>query len=254
MNLPPFIHKQYFDSLIYGSGFKPYAEFTPNDKLSYRSTELTKFKLLFETDDTVYKNKRILDLGSHHGYLAYIVRYLGADSVHGINILNLSTAAANFAFSQMNQTNYLFETGDIENQSFLEQACKDKDTVMLCEILGGIKNPVSVLSTITDSSIDAMMFEGGIYSEYGQPALYYSTRDTTNRSQAGIPDHNNMGRVEVQSIPNLPWLTTMLYYFGWRIEHLEVTHDFTPEWFAMPKLAEAPRVAHNAHILARKFK
>ena len=254
MNLPPPDHRQYFDSLIFSGVFTPYHEFAPYSELTYSLPERTKFKLLFETDTSIYKNKRILDLGSHHGFVAYVARYLGAESVHGINIREFSTTVANFAFSQLNQTNYTFETGDIENIPFLERVCKDKDTIMLCEILGGVKNPVSVLSTITDSGIENMMFEGGIYSEYGQPALYYLSRDTTNKSMAGIPVHRNMGNVEFLAVPNLPWLTSMLYYFGWKIEHIEVTHDFLPNWFAAPNQVEPPRILHNAHIIARKFK
>lgn len=248
--LPDSKYFEYFSSLFHGGKMTPYSEHIPTEGWDYPEIERERFEYYFLTDTSYLKNQRVLDLGCHVGYMSYISKHLGAEYVHGVNIRDVPINVANFAFEQLNETNYKFEVGDIENLDYLKLLCKDKDTVILTEVLEHCRNPLPILNTISNTDVKNLIFASAIISDSGPPILEYRLERTqTNFTSAyqGTKEHT------LACAPNLSWITTVLYHLDWKIEHFEVVIPFNRNYFSVPNLGIPPKVIKKVFILARKF-
>ena len=252
MLIPSYTYKQYFDHLAH-TGLVPYDEYVPQCNVDYITPDKQRYEFAF-SDDSYIVGKHLLDVGSYHGYMPFIAARRGAASVTGINIKPEPNVIANYAFDQLHIKNYKFLLGDAEKQDYLNEQCKGIDTVMLCKFIGEIANPISVLGVISNSDIKQMILTETVSSVTGTPSLEYRFNSSTSNF-SGNSNSKNMGdSVTLVAMPNVPWLTSVLYYMGWKIEKFNTTQDFNPGWFSAPhQVAYPPRILQTAHILARKF-
>lgn len=248
--LPPSEHYQYFSHLFHSKTLTPYTKYEADAQWRYPDYDQYRFSMLFEVTDQYVKDQAILDLGCHTGFLSYIAKLKGAKSVHGVNAREFPIAVANYAFSQLNQTDYKFEVGDIENLDYLKQICENKDTVILTGVLEHLRNPYALLDVISNSSVKHLIFESYVFSESGEPALQYYKQSTN--SDFTVYEKNKP--VALGCTPNTRWIETVLYHLGWRIEQYDIVTKFDKNWFAIPNLTEfTPFTGKMALILATKF-
>jgi SAM-dependent methyltransferase len=248
--LPDSKYFEYFSSLFHGGTMTPYSEHTATEGWDYPEIERQRFEHHFLTDISYVENQRILDLGCHVGYMSYISKQLGAKHVHGVNIRDVPINIANFAFDQLGQKNYKFEVADIEDLNYLATLCKNKDTVILTEVLEHCRNPLPILNTISSSNVKNLIFASAIVSDSGPPVLEYRLERTqTNFTSA----FEGQKEYTLACAPNLSWITTVLYHLDWKIEHFEVVVPFNRNYFSVPNLGIPPKVIKKVLVLARKF-
>jgi len=249
-NIPSSRYYQYFSHLFHSRKMIPWNEYEPQEDWNYPTYDQNKFEKLFLQDVKYYEGQHIIDIGCHHGYMSYIAKTLGASSVHGINARQHPLDVANFAFEQLNMSDYLFEKGNIENNVFLKEACQGKDTMIFSETIEHLRNPYLVLETISNSTIQNLVFSCSVSIESDSPQLKYYTQNTNSDFTAYDEDK----KIAVACYPNVAWIDMVLYHLGWKIEHYEVVDSFNKEWFAVPDLETfTPKFSKNVYILATKF-
>ena len=252
--LPPANHYQYFSHLFHSKTLISYEKYLPNEipNWPYPDLDLKRFQKLFLEDISYIKNCRILDLGCHIGYMSYIAKYLGAESIHGVNCRKFPLTIANFAFSQLGVTNYKFEQHNIEDLDFLKLACQDKDTLILTQVLEYIKNPYALLETISNSNIKNIIFESSLLDDISPAKLDYYFQSTES-DFIGYDNYSNK-KITVVSVPNLAWIEQMFYWFGWKIEVNKLESHFNKNHFSTPGLEKFPPRTHKSiTILCKKF-
>jgi len=248
--LPPASHYEYFSHLLHGEKLVPFNKWEGTPGWEYPRLDRKRFETLFLTDPSYYKDCRVLDLGCHSGYFSYITKYLGAKSVHGINARQYPLDVANYAYTQLDQDNFKFDQGDIEDLDFLKEVCKDKDTLIMTLVMEHLRNPYAILETISKSNIKNFILESGVFSDEGQPSVGYY-QQTTESPFTVYHEHQKRA---VGSCPNVAWFDMMLYYFGWKVEYHTVDHMFNENWFAVPNVTDFPPVTHKSlTILCKKF-
>lgn len=240
-----FSHLYHSEQLIKLEEWSADTNWVPSDREAYRQNTL------FQNDNSYIANKRVIDLGCHHGYYCYIAKTLGATSVHGINARQWPLDVANFAFNQLHQDNFSFKQGNLENNEFLKKELVDKDTVIFTEVLEHLRNPYAIFETITNSNVENLIFQCSIADAHlGTPLLVYYKQSTESNFSVFEEDKT----IGMGSYPNLPWLTMVLYHLGWSIELLEESSIFNRDWFAIPNLDKfPPTVLPTVTILAKKF-
>lgn len=230
--IPSAIYYQYFSHMFHGEKLIPFAEYQPDTTWDYPPEDRTRFETLFLTDLSYIKDCRILDLGCHTGYFSYVMKHLGAQSVHGINARQGPLDIANYAFSQLEQTDYKFEQGNIEDLDFLSRVCKDKDTVFLGLTLEHLRNPYAIIETISNSGVKNFIIESTITSDEGRPTVTYFLQTC----ESAFTAHDKDRKIAFGSCPNLSWFETVLYFFDWHIQREDVYRRYNPNWFATPDL------------------
>lgn len=249
--LPPSTHYQYFSHLFHSEQLIPYHEYTPLEDWNYPPFDLQRFTNLFLQDLSYVQNNRILDLGCHTGYFAYIAKWLGANTVHGVNARDFPLTVANYAHSQLGVEDYTFDQHDIEDLKFLTSVCQNKDTVIMTLVLEHLRNPYAVLETISASNIQNFILESSLIENNNEPLLRYYFQST----ESAFTVYDEQKKLAVGSCPNLVWLEQMLYYFGWKIEYHKVERQFNSNWFATPDLEKfPPKTSNSVIMLCKKFK
>jgi SAM-dependent methyltransferase len=250
--LPPADHYQYFSHLFHAEKFIPFDEYIPQLNWDYPEFDLQRFKNLFLQDLSYVKDCRILDIGCHTGYFSYIAKYLGAQSIHGINARMHPLKVAEYAYSQLNITNFKFDQHNIEDLNFLKLVCQDKDTLILTLTLEHLRNPYAILEIISKSDIKNLIFESSIIDDDLDPTLKYYVQST--ESAFTVYDDDLSKKVAFGCCPNLAWIEQMLYWFGWRIESRILEHKFNKNHFSTPGLEKfPPRTQKTVTIHCKKF-
>lgn len=248
MSLPD---KKYFEyiSHLYHDKLIPLENWDCSDK-DYPDHELQKFTNLLENNQQYIKDKKILDLGCHSGYIAYIARHLGASSVTGLNARAKPIDVANYFFKQLNQTNYKFIKGNIEDFRLLETLCNKSDTVILSTVIEHLRNPEYVIRTITNSKAKNILIESTIVEDSTSDArLYYFLQDLKFDFNVFDDRPKSLG-----SCPNQRFLETILYYHGWKITNYVKYDSFSKDWFGFENLDTVPLLRKVIVIAATKFK
>ena len=250
LSLPPSEHYQYFSHLFHGNKLTPFSEYQPLLNWDYPENDRQRFETLFLTDPSYYQNCHVLDLGCHTGYFSYIAKYLGAKSVHGVNARAFPLDVANFAYRELNQQDYKFDQGNIEDFDFLKSVCKNKDTVILTLVLEHMRNPYAIMEIIANSDIKNLILESSVFSDEGEPAVKYYRQSTESPFTVFDGDKTEA----FGSIPNVAWFESILYHFGWKIEYNTVEYKFNKNWFAEPNLTKLPpKTPKTLTILCKKF-
>ena len=240
-----FSHLYHIQSLVPINNWSPGADWTISERESYRQNKL------FQTDGSYFTDQRVIDLGCHHGYYCYIAKTLGAQSVHGVNARQWPLDVANFAFDQLHQDSYSFKQGNLENNEFLKKELVDKDTVIFTEVLEHLRNPYAIFETITNSDVKNLVFQCSVGTDQTAPIVTYYKQST----QSNFSVYDEDRKVGIGSLPNLSWLTMILYHLGWKIEMLDQSSLFNKDWFGTPNLEKfSPIHGPSVIILAKKFK
>lgn len=254
LTLPPHKHYHYFSDLFRTKELIPYEQWCKIDYAGtweYPELDKQRFERLLLKNVDYIADSKVLDLGCHIGYSSYIAKWLGARSVHGINSRDLPLEIANYAFQQLQQSNFTFTQGDIEDLSFLKTACEHADTVILGLVLEHLRNPYAVIDTISKSNVGKILIESTVYSDEGEPGLKYYMQST--ESPFTVWDAN--APQAIGSVPNVAWLESILYYMGWKIEMHQVDRCFNSNWFSMPNARKFPPFTYKSlTIVGRKFK
>ena len=248
MSLPD---KKYFEyiSHLYHNNLIPLEHWVCSN-MDYPDTELQKFTNLLENNQQYVKDKKILDLGCHSGYIAYIAKHLGASSVIGLNARAEPIDVANYFFKQLNQSNYKFINGNIEDFRLLENLCDQSDTVIISSVLEHLRNPEYVIRTITNSKVKNILIESTIVEDsISDPRLYYYIQDSKFDFNAFDGNPKSLG-----SCPNQRFLETVLYYHGWKITNYIKYDSFSKDWFGIENLDTMPTLRKVIVIAATKFK
>lgn len=246
--LPPSSHYQYFSHLYHGNTRVHWHDYQPMEDWDYPEYDLNRFTKLFSKSEYV-KDQRVLDLGCHTGFMNYISLGLGAKSVCGLNARAEPLDVANYAYHELGQSNYNFVQGDIEDLSLLKQLCNDSDTVIFTQVLEHLRNPYSVLDTISNSAVKNLIFESTVFMGFDFPMLRYY-KQSSHSDFAAYQDKN---KFPIGSYPNPSWLEFVLYDMGWKIEYYDIERVFNKEWFGSPNQLIPPMLPNYAFILARKF-
>jgi hypothetical protein len=243
---------QYISHLYHGQKLIPRDLYQPMSDWDYAPHDREKFtKILLDNVDVI-ENKRILDLGCHHGFLSYATSTLGCTTATGLNAREHPLTVGRYFLQQMNVSNVDLVQGNIEDFDLLKTLCSSTDTVIMSEVIEHLTNPCKVFDVITNSSVSNIVIKSQVIVDDNQsPKLYYYMQDTDSDFHVF---HNNRDRW-FGSTPNRRFLEYMLYYSGWNIVKYEATvGEFNPTWFAIPNLEPAPTLCQVLYITAQKRK
>lgn len=245
--LPPAEHYFYFNYLHDSAKTIPFTEFKVPTDLSYFEQE--RYEKLYLSHPDYIRGKDMVELGCHVGYASYICKHLGAKSVHGLNARKHSINTANAAFAGLNQTNYRFEVGDLEDNQFLSTACANKNTAIVTAVLEHLRNPYSILNTISNSSIDHLILQSEVLYDSNPPYLKYYAQETS--SPWSVYDNNK--EVALGCVPNISWFDMILQHLGWQLEDFKVEPYFAKGLVAQSNsLSMHNSFFHIATIFAKK--
>lgn len=247
--LPDSKYFQYFSHLYHGGNLIEWEKYNPLPDWDYPEVDKVRFTKLFLNKPAYIKDQHIVDLGCHNGFLSFICQHLGAKSTVGVNVRQTPLDVGNYAFNQLEQKNFSFVLGDVENQKFLLETCKNKDTVIFTGLCEYLKNPYLTFETLTMSDVKHLIFDTNCL-DVSDAIIRYEHRKTSGNFGA----YNRNNDVTIATQVSAPWIEMILYYFGWKIEYYDLSKVFNKNWFAVPNLTEyTPRVSNTLTILATKF-
>jgi Methyltransferase domain len=250
MSLPSPDHYQYVSHMFHSKQMLPYENYTPAPNWDYPELDRARLERVFLTDESYIKDCNVVDLGCHTGYFAYVAKTLGAKSAHGVNARQFPLDVAEYAYSQLGQTDLSFERGNLEDLDFLKRMCAGKDTVLFSGTLEHLRNPYAIIETISNSDAKNLIIESSIFSDEGEPAVKYYTQSTGS----AFTVYDNDREIAIGSEPNAAWFDMVLYFFNWRIEYHTITHYFYKNNFAVPSLTkDPPKVRKTVIIHCKKF-
>lgn len=253
LSLPEAKYYEYFSRTFHQKKFINLDDFifSPlESEYDYPTYDKERFTYFFLTDNSYINDKSILDLGCHIGYMSFISSKLGAKNVHGVNARQYPLDVANFCFTQLKENNFNFTNESIENFEFLKKTCATADTVILTEVLEHCRNPVEIINIISNSHVKYLIFDSTLTSDSGPPELTYRIEKTNTNYTAA---YENGKENTLACVPNMSWITSVLYHFDWKIEHVKTFTAFNKNHFAVPDLAIPPKLMKKIYLLAKKF-
>jgi SAM-dependent methyltransferase len=247
--LPDSKYYQYISHIYHGVNYVSWHDYKPDLNFDYPDYDRKRFEQVLTDNANLIKGNRVLDLGCHSGFMLYVAHHLGATKITGVNGREPPLKAGKFFFDQLKIQVTLLQD-QIENFPLIEKLCNEHDTVILTSVLEHVRNPEYLLSVISNSNIQNIIFEGHLaVDDNREPKLYYRIEDAS-WDFAGY----NKGLPKVlASVSNRRFLEVILHYNKWKITKLSLHDEFNANWFATKDLSNPPSFRTTAMITAERF-
>ena len=250
ISLPDPTYYQYVSHMYHENKLIPFDTYTPDTNFNYSEYDRLRFNQILIDNVDYIKDKKILDLGCHAGFMSFVAQYIGAKSCIGVNARKWPVEVGNYFFNQLNINNVKLINENIENFEFLKTVCNQSNTVILASVLGHCRNLEKILSIVSDSQIENVIIESTVIDDDNMiPKLHYYTQDASYDFNGYDGDR----KIVLGANPNRKFLETILYFYNWKITKYVVEGEVNLQWFGTPGLNNYPFLRRYVVISATRF-
>lgn len=215
--------KKYYE-YAYHKFFNPevnYTDWKPWDEWSYPDRDLLRFGHIVKQQLPHIKDKRVLDLACHLGYISLFCLHNNAEFVTGTNVRDRELGIANEICSLAGYSNFNFVNSDIYDLDELSTLCNNHDTIMLCGIIYHVNNHYQLLKTIANSSASCVIIDSLLDNsiESGTLPIISWQHELTNISVNAFENNKSSSFV---GIPNHKWFEKALVDLNFKIVYNDI--------------------------------
>lgn len=207
--------KRYYE-FIYHKFFNPpvnYIDWKPCEQWDYPEKDLIRFNHIIVNNIKYIKDKKVLDIACHLGYLSLFCLHNGATSVTGTNVRQRELALSQELCTIAGYTNVKFIELNLYDFDNMITYLNHHDTILLSGILYHVNNHYQLLEHITKSNIKNIIIESEIVIN-DQSIVAWVHENSENRVNGF---YNELTDLYV-GIPSLKFIVELLTYFNWNIE------------------------------------
>ena len=221
--------KKYYE-YSYHKFFNPEVEYDswiPWDQWNYPKKDLLRFDHIIGQQLEHIRDKRVLDIACHLGYLSLFCLHNGADYVTGTNVRDRELSIAKEVVGLAGYKNVEFKNSNIYNIEEFNKLCNSHDTVLLSGILYHINNHYQILKTVADSSAQTIIIESKLNDSINigdNPIINWKFEDVAE-STLGFEENQQKTFV---GVPNHKWIEKALHQLGFNIIYNEIFEFIDP--------------------------
>jgi len=183
----------------------------------YPIDDLVRFKKIVLDNKQHIKDKKILDIGSHLGYISLFCLYNGCQKVIGVEPRKIKHELSNFICAEAGYQNFEFVLGSThDNFIFTDYAI---DTVILSALIYHIADHYTLLEKISKSSAKCLIIENCEKKDIAfqiNPQVKWEIEKTSEGKDNGGWFGN-----KTQSLvgtPNQPFINQIMFELGWTLQ------------------------------------
>lgn len=229
-----------FYEYAYHKFFNPAAEFNswkPWDIWNYPVQDALRFEHIFLNNIQHFRNKTVVDLGCHLGYMSMIAAHIGATSVTGTNVRPRELEISREVCQHANLKNVKFDQSDVNDLAKLTNLCNSHQTVLFSGLIYHLSNPFAVLEAIAMCSVECIIIDNielDSIKNLDKPLIIYRTDNVNNSVDGYKRDATEI----LVGVPNQHWIDFILENIGWTKEydksysmiHQKSTHRRISTW------------------------
>lgn len=230
MTTPTWLPDKKYYEYSYHKFFNPTVEWkdwTPWDEWTYPDRDLLRFDHIIGKQLQHIKNKKVLDVACHLGYISLFCLHNNASYVTGTNVRDFELSIAREVTEVAGYSNCNFVYSDIYNLTEFASHCDNHDTVLLCGILYHVNNHYEILQTVAKSRAQTLIIETELSDtiDIGRNAIINWTRETTVDSTNGYEKNKNITFI---GSPNQKWIEQALHSLGFSITYNNIIEYTRP--------------------------
>ena len=228
--LHPWLPDKKYYEFSYHKFFNPdvtYENWTPWDEWTYPDRDLLRFSHIIKDQIEYIKDKKVLDLACHLGYLSLFSLHNGAKFVTGTNVRKRELGIANEVCKLAGFNNYQFIMSDIYDHKELINLVNSHDTIILSGVFYHINNHYELLKILCQPGKTIIIeTELSLYektsTEIDLPAMLWRFEETSESTNA-YEENKDFSFV---GYPNEQWITAALENLNMSIEYNKTINYF----------------------------
>lgn len=192
---------------------KFYKDWVPSDEWTYPVDDCVRFRTLLLDNEQFIRDKRVLEIGSHLGYIPLFCMHMGAKFVTGLEPRTNKQELSKFICQQAGFTNFEFTSGSTHDSDFVTG---NPDTVILSALIYHVADHYTVLKKISTSGASCLIIE----NREREHIKHSATPDIDWRIENLEPNSDNGWHYNYEKFltgtPNQAWIDCALTEMGWR--------------------------------------
>jgi hypothetical protein len=219
MTLPTWVPDKRYYEYSYHKFFNPevsYDSWVSWDEWDYPKKDLVRFQHIIADQIGHIRNKRVLDVACHLGYLSLFCLHNNASYVTGTNVRDRELGIASEVAKLAGYNNFQFVNSNIYHTEEFSKLCNSHDTILLSGIIYHINNHYQVLKTIADSCARTVIIETDLHKaiNLGSNPIINWIVEETGYSSEGFEENQSTTFV---GIPNRQWIEQALLQLNFKI-------------------------------------
>lgn len=195
-----------------------FEEWTPLDTWTYPPRDIIRFEQIITNQLQHIRNKKVLDLATHLGYISLFCLHNKAEHVIGTNVREKELKIADEICHLAGYSNYEFCFSDMNDMIELKKLCDKVDTVIFAGTIYHTNLHMSILKTIYESNAKTLIVESDYHQKDPEiPSLIY------RKENSDAPEHGWEGEKKTVFVgtPNRSWLQHAMENIGFKITYDE---------------------------------
>jgi len=218
--LPDKKHYEYAYHKFFNPSVK-YEEWQPWDEWDYPERDIKRFTSIIKDNQIFIKNKKVLDIGCHLGYISLFCLHNGAEHTTGTNVRNSELEIANEICHNAGYSNCQFLHQNLYDLEELKKLCNTVDTIILAGVLYHVHNHYELIECLSTSSAKNIIIETKMpplpFENLNYPCIYWRYEDSSD-STSGWDDNKKQLYI---GYPNIQWIQNALEFFGMEITYID---------------------------------